>query len=243
MNKSSYKWNDAILNAAEYGVPQLRKRFVAIGSKHFKPQFPMPTHGESIDLLGTKKYVSLWESLSDLPFVELGDRKGQFKYKLKPQSEYQILMREDSQEIYNHTAQNHSERVLEKIRSINQGEYMGKLIGVYHENKVPYCGGYRRALKDNPSWTAYWTRGMTSIHPEFDRFLTPRECARIQSFPDRFIFQGSTIENYTQICNAVPPLLAKAIGKQVSLQFNEYFNSKIKRKENIYNQSVYASAS
>ncbi len=53
---------------------------------------------------------------------------------------------------------------------------------------------------------------MTSIHPEENRFLSPRECARIQSFPNRFIFKGTTIENYTQICNAVPPLLAKAFG-------------------------------
>ncbi|WP_293156504.1 DNA cytosine methyltransferase [Okeania sp. SIO2C9] len=45
-----------------------------------------------------------------------------------------------------------------------------------------------------------------------NRFLSPRECARIQSFPDRFIFKGTTIENYTKICNAVPPLLAKAFG-------------------------------
>jgi site-specific DNA-cytosine methylase len=63
------------------------------------------------------------------------------------------------------------------------------------------------------SYTAYWTRGMTSIHPEENRFLSPRESARIQSFPDRFIFPGTTIENYTQICNAVPPLVARAYGR------------------------------
>ena len=56
---------------------------------------------------------------------------------------------------------------------------------------------------------------MTSIHPTQDRFLTPRECARIQSFPDRYVFHGATIQNYTQICNAVPPLLAQAIGAHV----------------------------
>jgi DNA (cytosine-5)-methyltransferase 1 len=54
---------------------------------------------------------------------------------------------------------------------------------------------------------------MTSIHPEADRFLSPRECARIQSFPDQFIFKGTTIENYTQVCNAVPPLVARAFGR------------------------------
>ena len=59
---------------------------------------------------------------------------------------------------------------------------------------------------------------MTSIHPDQDRFLSPRECARIQSFPDRFLFQGSTIENYTLVCNAVPPLLARAIALQLRAQ-------------------------
>ena len=92
---------------------------------------------------------------------------------------------------------------------------MSSLVGSFEENRVHYEGGYRRALKDRPSYTAYWTRGMTSIHPVQDRFLSPRECARIQSFPDRFIFKGATIENYTQICNAVPPLLAQAVGTQI----------------------------
>ena len=85
----------------------------------------------------------------------------------------------------------------------------------FKENKKHYAGGYRRAKKEDPSYTAYWTRGMTSIHPEQHRFLSPRECARIQSFPDQVVFQGTTIQHYTQICNAVPPLLAQALCQSI----------------------------
>ena len=215
-----YKWNHWILNAADYGVPQFRKRFVAVGAKRFLPQSPAPTHGESSDLFGLKSFVSLWDAISDLPEVAPGERTGFFSYTKPAHTPYQELMRKGSTAIHNHTTQKHSARVLEKIRHVEPGESMEKFVGKYEENKVSYCGGYRRALKWVPSWTAYWTRGMTSIHPDQDRFLSPRECARIQSFPDRHIFMGSTIENYTQVCNAVPPLLAAAVGSAVSNQMN-----------------------
>ena len=215
-----YHWDSWILNAADYGVPQFRKRFVAIGGTCFKPQPPESSHAEYEDMLGRKKYVSLWEAISDLPKVECGNRIGIFQYNTPPQNDYQKEMREGSTIIENHTTQNHSERVLEKIKLVKPGQSMEVFVGKYEENKTAYCGGYRRAIKWSPSWTAYWTRGMTSIHPEQDRFFSPRECARIQSFPDNHIFKGTTIENYTQVCNAVPPLLAKAIGIQIAKQLN-----------------------
>lgn len=215
LEKMGYKWGSWILNAADFGVPQFRKRFIAIGSKKFNPMPPIPDHSDSEDLLGNKKYVTLWDAISDLPSVKCGERQGIFKYEKPPSSNYQKMIRDGSCLIHNHTTQSHSKRVLEKIQSVKPGQSMEVFIGKYQENKVAYAGGYRRALKWTPSWTAYWTRGMTSIHPEQDRFLSPRECARIQSFPDKFIFYGTTIENYTQICNAVPPLMAKAIGIQL----------------------------
>jgi len=151
-----------------------------------------------------------------LPVPRLGDRVGRYSYDQPASVAYQSWARENSEEVLNHTAQNHSERVLEKIRAVPVGSDMTPIVRMFPENRVHYCGGYRRASKTRPSFTAYWTRGMTSIHPEQDRFLSPRECARIQSFPDRFVFRGSTIENYTQVCNAVPPLLSRAIA--LSLQ-------------------------
>lgn len=215
LDESPYQTASMIVNAADYGVPQARKRFVMIGALDFKPQIPVPTHTAEPDLLTLYPHVTLWDAIGDLPVPQLGDRVGEFEYPEKRLSDYQRVMRRGSEKVYNHTAQNHSARVLEKIKNVPLRGDMRSFSESYEENAVHYCGGYRRAVKDEPSWTAYWTRGMTSIHPEQHRFLTPRECARIQSFPDRFRFQGSTIENYTQVCNAVPPLLAEAVASYI----------------------------
>ncbi len=218
LDASGYHWRHFILDAAAYGVPQHRKRFIILASKDFIPVAPEPTHAKEQGLFCQKVFVNLWDAISDLPSPLQGDRDGTFDYSTPPTSEYQSLMRLGAAMIYNHTAQKHSERVLEKIRAVPMGGDMSHFMEDFEENAVHYMGGYRRAPKNRPSWTAYWTRGMTSIHPTEHRFLTPRECARIQSFPDRFRFHGKTIENYTQVCNAVPPLLAEAIARSLANQ-------------------------
>lgn len=221
LNNSPYLWSYGILNAADYGVPQHRKRFVILASRDFTPHLPTPTHIDGGRIFGESFHINLWDAISDLPVPTQGDRVGEFEYGLPPNCAYQKLMRSGSKKIFNHTAQKHSKRVLEKIMAVPMGGNMSSFIDAYEENLTHYEGGYRRATKDRPSWTAYWTRGMTSIHPEQHRFLTPRECARIQSFPDRHQFVGTTIENYTQICNAVPPLLSEAIARQILMQLND----------------------
>jgi DNA (cytosine-5)-methyltransferase 1 len=215
-----YSLSAGILNFSGCGVPQNRKRFVALGSLERPLPFPDPTHSDEGGLFPKKPLVTLWEAISDLPYVEHGERAGIFEYDVAPSNPYQILMREGSDKVYNHTTQTHSKRVLDKISTVPIGGNMKSIIGKYSENNTHYEGGYRRAVRDRPSYTAYWTRGMTSIHPNIDRFLSPRECARIQSFPDNFVFKGNTIEHYTQICNAVSPLFAKFFGDNVA----EYFN-------------------
>jgi DNA (cytosine-5)-methyltransferase 1 len=218
LNGLNYRWKDFLLDAADFGVPQHRLRFFLIAARDFNPVAPLPTHNSQKDLITSQQHWTLWDAISDLPIPSHGDRIGRYDYSKKPCNEYQSWVRKGSAEICNHTTQNHSDRVLAKIRAVPAGGDMSSITTTYAENKIHYCGGYRRAKKDVPSYTAYWTRGMTSIHPEQHRFLSPRECARIQSFPDRFIFQGTTIENYTQVCNAVPPLLAKAIAQSIAEQ-------------------------
>ena len=209
-----YKVSYGILNLSDFGVPQYRKRFIAIGCRTKQIPLPVGEYLEEPGLFGKKK-ISIWEAISDLPIVSHGERLGIFPYDMPPANAYQHWSRSGADIVHNHTTQNHSKRVLEKIMSVPIGGDMRSLVGRYSENKVSYCGGYRRAVKDRPSYTAYWTRGMTSIHPEQHRFLSPRECARIQSFPDRFVFEGKTIEHYTQICNAVPPLFASAMARHL----------------------------
>ena len=218
LKRWDYRCNDFLLDAADYGVPQHRLRFVMIAARDFSPEMPPATHAARGDLFCCRPHITLWEAISDLPPPVLGDRGGRFEYQEKPLNDYQRIIRKGSKLILNHTAQKHSERVLEKIRAVPSGGDMSSIVKSFSENRVHYCGGYRRAIKDQPSYTAYWTRGMTSIHPTQHRFLSPRECARIQSFPDRFEFHGRTIENYTQVCNAVPPLLANAVAESVMRQ-------------------------
>ena len=213
LENMSYNYKTFLSDAKYYGVPQTRIRFFGIGAKKFVPSEPRSTHRQN--LLMQRKFITLWDAISDLPEVGTGERVGEFKYDKPPQTEYQRWARKGSDRIFNHTTQKHSERVLEKIRLVPVGKGMKHIIDKFGENRVHYCGGYRRARKDRPSYTVYWTRGMTSIHPEQDRFLSPRECARLQSFPDRFVFRGTTIQNYTQTANAVPPLLAKKFGEHI----------------------------
>ena len=215
LDASGYSWDWWLLDASDYGVPQHRKRFVAMGALDLRPTPPPPTHADPPTLTARTPHISLWEAISDLPEVPPGERVGVFDYDRPSESEYQVWARRESRKIFNHTTQSHSERVLEKIRRIPEGSGMETLVGAYPENRVKYEGGYRRARKETPSFTAYWTRGMTSIHPTQHRFLSPRECARLQSFPDSYVFHGATIQNYTQVCNAVPPLLAQAIGQHI----------------------------
>ena len=211
-----YKVNAQILDFSEFGVPQSRKRFVAIGCLDGFINPPEPTHGDRNNLFSNYPLVSIWEAISDLPTVEHGERVGIFDYDKEPEHPYQLEMRDGSCKVHNHTTQSHSDRVLEKIANVPVGGNMTSLVGKFSENKTHYEGGYRRAEKDKPSFTAYWTRGMTSIHPVLNRFLSPRECARIQSFPDKHLLKGNTIEHYTQICNAVPPLFARALGLELA---------------------------
>jgi DNA (cytosine-5)-methyltransferase 1 len=211
-----YSLNTGIIDFSDFGVPQKRKRFVAIGHKKEVLPFPIPTHSTNASLFSATKKNTLWDAISDLPSVEHGERIGEFEYTLPPSTDYQVWARGNSVRVYNHTTQSHGKRILEKIASVPVGGDMRNIVEKYPENQTHYCGGYRRAVKQEPSYTAYWTRGMTSIHPEKDRFLSPRECARIQSFRDSVIFRGATIENYTQICNAVPPLFAETLGNHLN---------------------------
>jgi len=230
LHATSYQWSHFILDAADYGVPQNRKRFIIIASRVGKTSRPQTTHAAAPDLFEARQHTTLFDAISDLPSPTPGDRVGHFEYNAAPKTDYQILMRAGSSDIRNHTAQKHSTRVLEKIRAVPVGGNMAHLVGVYAENRVKYEGGYRRADWGRPSWTAYWTRGMASIHPVEDRFLTPRECARIQSFPDRHEFHGTTIENYTQVCNAVPPLMAEAVARAVKVELDRARRSARRRR-------------
>lgn len=203
-----YKINYGILNASDFKVPQNRKRAIFIASKTNK-ETPLPL-GEK----GNK--VTTWDAISDLAYLDSGEGVFCDDYKFDPKSEFQKLMRKNSNKLYNHVATNHSEISLDRLKRIppEKGKEFLK------ENISSTFGEtWGRLEKNKPSPTIV-TRFDTpsngkNSHPFLNRAITPREAARIQSFPDTFIFYGKKSSVIKQIGNAVPPLMSKSIAEHI----------------------------
>ncbi len=225
-DQAGYLVDWRIVNAANYGVPQKRERFILIGIRKdlgfTKVEFPIPTHYFSGKVIGTKlkdkhifntsfghPAVTVWDAISDLPSIKSGEEA--HYYKSTPLNEYQIERRKYSGEsVKLHQAANHSEKMLEVIK------HAGSNINALPEGLVSsgYSSCYSRLDKDHVSTTitVKFTSPASSkcIHPLDDRSITPREAARLQGFDDHFIFCGSKTDIATQIGNAVPPILGSA---------------------------------
>lgn len=198
-----------VLNASDFGVPQNRKRAVIIGRLGDYPlSMPKPK---------TKK-VTIWEAISDLAYLESGEGSEVQEYRYAPQSEYQRILRDGSILLHNHVATKHSELALERLRLIppNKGR---EVLPPEHLTKSIYSGTWSRMLKDDISVTITTRFDTPSsgrfTHPFLNRAITVREAARIQSFPDTFVFHGNKTSQMKQVGNAVPPLLAKAIAEVI----------------------------
>ena len=198
-----------VLCAADYGVPQNRNRAFIIGKLHGNSiGFPKPL----------EKRVTIWDAISDLNYLDSGEGEEIQRYKLPPQSAYQEERRRNSQMLYNHVATNHSKTALERLKLIppkGGKEYLPK----EHLTKSIYSGTWTRMDADDISVTITTRFDTPSsgrfTHPFLDRAITVREAARIQSFPDTFVFYGSKTSQMKQVGNAVPPLLAKAIAEYI----------------------------
>lgn len=187
-SKLGYRMYLKVLNSANYGVPQIRHRAIFFGTKSSNPySFPEPTHGESPNLI---PYVTVGEVIMDL--ADKGD------------------------EIPNHKVLDHSEKVIERYKFIPEG---GRLP---HPDELPieirrknFGNTYKRLNRNSPSLTMVPGNNAFPIHPTLNRSLTPREAARIQTFPDDFIFVGDRRRQCILVGNAVPPKLAEVIGRSI----------------------------
>ncbi len=204
-----YKIVADVLNASDFGVPQNRKRAVIIGRLGDYPlSMPKPK---------TRK-VTIWDAISDLAYLESGEGAEVQEYRYAPQSEYQRVLRDGSILLHNHVATKHSELALERLRLIppNKGR---EVLPPEHLTKSIYSGTWSRMLKDDISVTITTRFDTPSsgrfTHPFLNRAITVREAARIQSFPDTFVFHGNKTSQMKQVGNAVPPLLAKAIAEVI----------------------------
>lgn len=231
-----------ILGAAYYGVPQMRWRTIIIGLRGkevptdafpspifhapIRPNFTTTFDGKQLVKFPSSenlaKFTTLEEAIGDLPPLKCGERGAAIKdYFTEPQCEYQQMMRIGSGGVYNHESPRLSETNLKRIKYIKQG---GNWTDIPHDllpkgmqkaRKSDHTMRYGRIRPDglastiltkcDPHWGAYF-------HYSQDRSFTVREAARIQSFPDHYVFLGNIAEQFAQVGNAVPPLLAKAIG-------------------------------
>lgn len=203
----------AVLDASLYGTPQSRERTIILGWRRgLAPlSLPDPTHGE-----GLKPTVTLWEAISDLP--ALGPGKSGSDYECPPQNEYQRLMRIGDPGLSDHLCSNYGDKMRLVMSHVPTG---GSIMDVPEElrPKGYFKNTYARLLPDRPAPTITRNFGTPSssrcIHPFQDRALSTREGARLQGFPDSFIFKGGKGSKNLQIGNAVPPKLAEAIGRLI----------------------------
>lgn len=213
-----YIVNCGVVNARDYGVPQSRERAIFIASKFKFINLPNPQ----------EKRVTVKDAISDLSYLESGEGDILSEYKNESLSDYQKFLR--GGKLQYHKASGHSKGAIEKLKMIppEKGkEYLPKeLVG-----KQKFSTTWSRLEWDSISPTID-TRFDTpsngkNSHPYLNRAITPREAARIQSFNDDFYFYGPKVAVCKQIGNAVPPLLAKAIGEQI---YNELDNDVVEKR-------------
>lgn len=200
-----YNCNPRLLYAPDYGVPQIRKRvfFVAIKKELGIFEFPEPTHKP-------EEYIGCKDAIGDLPSLvsDLGNED--MYYDKKAFSQYQETMRNGNKVLKNHLGTQHTEHVINVISQVPEGG-----------NHKDLPSGVGDSRKFNEAWTRYHSRKPSKtidtghrnhFHYKWNRVPSVRENARLQSFPDQFIFLGNKTEQYRQVGNAVPPLLGKVLG-------------------------------
>lgn len=206
--KMGYNVKAQILCAADYGVPQIRKRLVFVGLLNSERDFDFPK-----PILDEKHYVTCEQAISDLPSLEkeLGEETS--SYSKAPNTDYQKLMRGKNNILHNHVAVAHKDFVKEVISQVpDGGNYKDLPVGVGSSRNFHMA--WTRYRSDKPSRTID-TGHRNNFHYKWNRCPTVRESARLQSFPDDFVFVGNKTQQNRQVGNAVPVLMAKAVGTQI----------------------------
>ena len=243
LNGMGYKVDHKILFAGHYGVPQMRFRtvFIAVRDRREAIVFPEPEYyatavanfGGSktlcynltpMDELVLKPRTTVWDAIGDLPEIVGGAGDGVYEYPQSPETEFQRYVRKNSKKITSHFCARLSAINIERLKYIPQGgswrdipfELLPK--GLKRARRSDHTKRYGRLnpndlcstimTKCDPHWGSFF-------HPTQARVLSVREAARIQSFPDEYVFTGNMTQQYEQVGNAVPPLLGKAVGEAI----------------------------
>lgn len=224
-----------ILNAVNYGTPQNRKRifFIATRNGDVEIKLPFPTHFDESAIKESKKkkirhFITVGEALGDLPRLPLPETRKKIQHVTLPYTgrnllPYQKLMRQGSNGIvHNHITRWHRPIDVKIFSIMREGDRWHDIPSKYRKivgyNDEVFEDKWKKLSKNKPSWTVVshlHKDGYMYIHPKEHRTISVREAARLQSFPDNFIFAGSRTAQFKQVGNAVPPLLARAVGKEV----------------------------
>lgn len=249
------------LNAANYGVPQHRERVFIVGTysgveiteppiTHYLPSEKNKLNGKAINL---KPAINVISAIGDLPELGAGQGEEISSFGDLPNTDFQKESRAGADKLYNHVTMAHTGRLVRRYEQILKGcslEDIPEDIKVRKRNgngeisTKEYNSNYRHLKPDMISYTVPASFYSNFVHPNQPRNITSREAARLQSFPDSYIFKGKRtqisskllkqqgkenenfLSQYNQIGNAVPPLLAKAIAKQLYRFFTDKFNER-----------------
>lgn len=240
LESMGYHVKHMILFAGHYGIPQMRFRTVFLAFKNFSKdiEFPEPTHNSSavanfkgasqlcfqLDPLFANSLlpqVTVSQAFSDLPVVDFANKSGVYEYAMPCQNSFQEYLREHSANVTGHLCNKIAKINQERLSFIPQGgswrDIPFELLpeGLKRARRSDHTKRYGRLhpnslcstilTKCDPHWGSFF-------HPYEDRVITVREAARIQSFPDDYIFTGGLTQQYEQVGNAVPPILGREIG-------------------------------
>ena len=201
-----YSVNVEVLNASEYGVPQVRRRAIFVGIAS-----DLGCKFDFNNLTKVSKPVTVYEAIGDICYPDQNIKNKFLNYA------------KDTDVLYNHNPKKPNDKVIERMKYVPQGgnwkDVPPELWDTQRDNR--HSSAYKRLSFNEPSITID-TGHMNYFHPIFHRVPTVRESARLQSFPDSFIFCGNQGEQYRQVGNAVPPLMAKEIAKEIMRILKEH---------------------
>ncbi len=215
LKKEGYEWDEKVLYAKDYGVPQNRRRYVLIASRLFKPVIPVATHGNKPELL---PYCTVRQAIAKYPAIVAG--------------EVHIT-------VPNHRCANLSKLLLQRIKATphnggSRTDWPDNLVLKCHKSFNGHTDVYGRMKWDEPSPTltvkCFSLSNGRFGHPEQDRAISLREAAALQTFRDDYVFYGNVQEVGKQIGNAVPVLLAKVMGSYVLEEHEKQRSSEKARK-------------
>lgn len=212
----NYTLTEITLNAIDYGAPQKRERFIIVGVSDSIKAIYVPPKAE----FSEASYRTVRSAIGDIESVEADTKvSGDFK-ELEPHPNASGLEKElRGKLLYNHTTTATTPTALARFKALKQGQNFhdldSSLKTTYSDAARTQNTIYMRLIYDEPCGTVVNVRKSMWIHPVLDRAISIREAARLQTFPDSFVFEGPKDSQYQQIGNAVPPFLAKAIAKSI----------------------------